>query len=262
VTYAESLPPGSEIIDGEWWPKDYAGPPLVSLDQEAAELLDLKVGDKLIVSVLGREIEAQIASLRRVNWDTMGFNYILVFSPNTLASAPHTFAATISMDPAKEGAVSRALLSQFPSVSIIAVGEVLTQVTGLLEQMSSAILAAASITILAGIAVLIGAIAASRQSRAYDSVIMKTLGATRWQVLGAQLIEYALLAAILASVALALGGLAAWYVITGVFDFQWSPDWLVVLSTLAGGAVITLGIGLAGSIPLMSVRPAEALRSL
>lgn len=262
VTYAESLPPGSEIIDGAWWPKDYAGPPLVSLDQEAAELLDLKVGDKLIVSVLGREIEAQIASLRRVNWDTMGFNYILVFSPNTLASAPHTFAATISMDPAREGAVSRALLTQFPSVSIIAVGEVLTQVTGLLEQMSSAILAAASITILAGIAVLIGAIAASRQSRAYDSVIMKTLGATRWQVLGAQLIEYALLAAILASVALALGGLAAWYVITGVFDFQWSPDWLVVLATLAGGAVITLGIGLAGSIPLMSVRPAEALRSL
>ena len=262
VTYAKDLPPGSEITDGEWWPEDYAGRPLVSLDQEAADLLDLKVGDSLTVSVLGREIEAEIASLRQVNWDTMGFNYILVFSPNTLASAPHTFAATISMDPAREGKVSRALLSQFPSVSIIAVGEVLTQVTGLLEQMSSAILAAASITILAGIAVLIGAIAASRQSRAYDSVIMKTLGATRWQVLGAQFIEYAMLAAILASVALVLGGLAAWYVITGVFDFQWSPDWVVVLSTLAGGAVITLGIGLVGSIPLMSVRPAEALRSL
>ena len=262
VTYAESLPPGSELLDGEWWPRDYAGPPLVSLDQEAADLLGLKVGDRLTVSVLGREIEARIASLRRVNWDTMGFNYILVFSPNTLASAPHTFAATISMDPAREGQVARSLLGRFPSISIIAVGEVLTQVTGLLEQMSSAILAAASITILAGIAVLIGAIAASRQARAYDSVIMKTLGATRWQVLGAQLIEYALLAAILATVALALGGLAAWYVITGVFDFQWAPDWWVVFSTLAGGAVITLGIGLAGSIPLMSVRPAEALRSL
>lgn len=262
VTYAADLPPGSELVDGEWWPADYAGPPLVSLDQEAADILGLKVGDRLTVSVLGREMEARIASLRQVNWDTMGFNYILVFSPNTLAAAPHTFAATISMDPAREGAVSRAVLSRFPSVSIIAVGEVLTQVTGLLEQMSSAILAAASITILAGIAVLIGAIAASRQSRAYDSVIMKTLGATRWQVLGAQLIEYALLAAILASVALVLGGLAAWYVITGVFDYTWSPDWVIVLSTLAGGAIITLGIGLAGSIPLMSVRPAEALRSL
>lgn len=262
VTYAQTLPPGSELLAGEWWPRDYSGPPLVSLDQEAADVLGLKVGDRLTVSVLGREIEARIASLRQVNWDTMGFNYILVFSPNTLAAAPHTFAATISMDPAREGPVSRALLREFPSISIIAVGEVLTQVTGLLDQMSSAILAAASITILAGIAVLIGAIAASRQARAYDSVIMKTLGATRWQILGAQLIEYALLAAILASVALALGGTAAWYVITGVFDFTWSPDWWVVLSTLAGGALITLGIGLAGSIPLMSVRPAEALRSL
>lgn len=262
VTYAATLPPGSELLEGEWWPADYAGPPLVSLDQEAADLLGLKVGDRMAISVLGREIEARIASLRRVNWDTMGFNYILVFSPNTLASAPHTFAATITMDPAREGAISRALLTRFPSVSIIAVGEVLTQVTGLLDQMSSAILAAASITILAGVAVLIGAIAASRQARAYDSVIMKTLGATRWQVLGAQLIEYALLAAILATVALVLGGLAAWYVITGVFDFNWSPDWLVVVSTLAGGALVTLGIGLAGSIPLMAVRPAEALRSL
>lgn len=262
VTYADALPPGSELLDGQWWPRDYAGPPLVSLDQEAADILGLKVGDRLTVSVLGREIEARIASLRRVNWDTMGFNYILVFSPNTLAAAPHTLAATINMAPAQEGAVSRALLSTYPSISIISVGEVLTQVTDLLSQMSSAILAAASITILAGIAVLIGAIAASRQARAYDSVIMKTLGATRWQILAAQLIEYALLATVLAGVALALGGLAAWYVITGVFDFTWSPDWWVVLATLGGGAAITLGIGLAGSIPLMSVRPAEALRAL
>jgi putative ABC transport system permease protein len=135
-------------------------------------------------------------------------------------------------------------------------------VTTLLGQMSQAIVAAASIAILAGIAVLIGAIAASRAARAYDSVIMKTLGATRWQILAAQVIEYTLLAAVLASVALLLGGGAAWYVITGVFDFGWSPDWGVVLATLIGGAAVTLGIGLAGSIPLMSVRPSEALRAL
>jgi putative ABC transport system permease protein len=262
VTYAETLPPGSEIIDGDWWPRDYSGPPLVSLDAEAAGVLGVGVGDTLTVSVLGREIVARIASTRQINWDTMGFNYIMVFSPNTLATAPHTVAATIEMRPEQEGAVSRAVLSRFPSVSIIAVGEVIGQVTTLLGQMSQAIVAAASIAILAGIAVLIGAIAASRAARAYDSVIMKTLGATRWQILAAQVIEYTLLAAVLASVALLLGGGAAWYVITGVFDFGWSPDWGVVLATLIGGAAVTLGIGLAGSIPLMSVRPSEALRAL
>src|SRR3546814_5400093 len=114
--------------------------------------------------------------------------------------------------------------------------------------MSSAIVAAASVAILAGIAVLIGAIAASRQTRSYDSVILKTLGATRLQVLGTQAIEYALLAAMLALVSLALGTAAAWYVIVQVFDFCWAPDWSTVLGTLAGGALLTLGIGLAGSI--------------
>jgi putative ABC transport system permease protein len=216
----------------------------------------------MTVSVLGREIEARIASLRKVNWDTMGFNYVLVFSPNTLKAAPHSLTATVTMPASRDGAVTRALLASFPGASVIAVSEVIGQIGGILEQMSSAIVAAASIAILAGIAVLVGAIAASRQARGYDSVILKTLGATRWQVLGTQALEYGLLAAILASVSLLLGMGAAWYVIVQVFDFGWAPDWTTVLATLGGGALITLGIGLAGSIPLMSVRPSQALRTL
>ena len=262
VTYSTDLPEGSQLTAGNWWPVDYRGPPLVSLDEEAAKVMGVGVGDSLTVSVLGREIEARIASLRKVNWDTMGFNYIMVFSPNTLAAAPHTVGATITMDASLESTVARGVLAAFSSVSIISVGEVIGQVSGLLQQMSTAIVAAASVAILAGIAVLIGAIAASRQARSYDSVIMKTLGATRWQILGAQALEYGVLAAVLALVSLALGTLAAWYVIVGIFEFGWAPDWTVVLGTLAGGAVLTLGIGLAGSIPLMSIRPARALRQL
>jgi putative ABC transport system permease protein len=262
VTYAETLPQGSELVAGEWWPKDYAGPPLVSLDREAARILNLSVGDTMTVSILGREIEARIASLRQVNWDTMGFNYVLVFSPNTLASAPHSLTSTIDMDARNEGAVSRALLAAFPSASIIAVSEVIGQVRTILDQMATAILLSASVAVLAGIAVLIGAIAASRQARIYDSVILKTLGATRRQILAAQALEYALLALVLAALALAVGGTAAWYVITGVFEFRWAPDWGVVLATLGAGAVITLGIGLLGSLPVLSARPAQALRRL
>lgn len=262
VTYSQALPEGSDLVAGNWWPADYQGPPLVSLDREAAKIMGVGVGDTLTVSVLGREITARIASLRQVNWDTMGFNYILVFSPSTLSAAPHSLAATITMDESRDAAVSRALLAAFPSISIIAVGEIVTQVSDLLEQMSSAIIVAASVAILAGIAVLIGAIAASRQARSYDSVIMKILGATRVQILGAQALEYCLLAAVLTLVALALGMFAAWYVIAQVFEFGWAPDWGVVLVTLAGGAIMTLGIGLLGSLPLMSVPPSRALRAL
>lgn len=262
VTYATTLPQGSTLLAGQWWPQDYAGPPLVSLDQEAADIMGVGVGDVLTVSVLGREIEARIASLRRVDWETMGFNYIMVFTPSTFANAPHTVAATISDPGEVRPTLARALLTAFPSISIIPVGEVVAQVSGLLDQMASAILAAASVTILAGIAVLVGAIAASRAARGYDSVIMKTLGATRWQVLGAQALEYALLAALLSALALGLGGLAGWFVITQLFDFTWAPDWIIVGSTLLGGAALTLGIGLIGSIPLMNLRPAQALRSV
>ncbi|MCE7795691.1 ABC transporter permease [Sphingobium sufflavum] len=267
VTYSATLPEGSVVTAGQWWPRDYSGPPLLSIDEEQAKALGVGVGDSMTVSVLGREIEARIASLRKVNWETMGFNYVLVFSPNTLATAPHSLTATISMaagkaGEAQENAMTRVLLGAFPGASVIAVGEMIGQISGLLDQMTGAILWAASITILAGIAVLVGAIAASRQARTYDSVILKTLGATRAQVLGTQALEYGLLALMLAAVSLLLGTLAAWFVIVQIFAFNWSPDWGVVLGTLAGGAVLTLGIGLAGSIPMMSVRPARALRQL
>lgn len=262
VTYSDVVPQGSELTAGQWWPRDYNGPPLVSLDEQAAKVMALSIGDTITVSVLGREIEAHIASLRKVNWDTMGFNYVLVFSPNALASAPHSLTATISMDARHEGGVSRVLLTAFPSASIIAVGEVIGQVQSVLDQMATAILLSASVTILAGIAVLIGAIAASRQARSYDSVVLKMLGATRWQILGAQILEYALLSVLLALLSFVLGIGAAWYVIVELFDFNWAPDWWIVLGTLAGGGVLTLGIGLLGSLPVLSVRPAQALRRI
>jgi putative ABC transport system permease protein len=266
VTYSATVPEGSELVTGRWWPQDYQGPPLLSVDAEQAKALGVGVGDSMTVSVLGREIEARVASLRKVNWGTMGFNYVLVFSPSTLVAAPHSLTATITMPQGgpqgNENRMTRVLLNAFPGASVIAVGEMIGQISGLLDQMSGAIIWAASITILAGVAVLIGAIAASRQARSYDSVILKTLGATRLQVLGTQALEYGLLAGMLALVSLALGTAAAWFVIVRVFAFHWAPDWGVVLGTLAGGALLTLGIGLAGSIPLMSVRPARALRQL
>jgi putative ABC transport system permease protein len=262
VTYSPVLPEGSELTDGSWWPRGYVGTPLVSLDEEAAAVMGVGVGDTLTVSVLGREIRATIFSLRRINWDTLGFNYIMVFSPHTFRTAPHSLTATIQVADDRAGAVTRALLDAFPAASVIETGEVIGQVRTLLDQMAAAILIAATVTIFAGIAVLIGAIAASRQARSYDSVILKTLGATRGQILAAQATEYGLLAGLLAMVALALGLPAAWYVIVRIFDFGWAPDWPTVLATLAAGGLGTLALGLLGSLPLISVRPAAALRSL
>ena len=128
--------------------------------------------------------------------------------------------------------------------------------------MGNAILAAASVAILAGLAVLIGAIAAARASRLYDNVILRVLGASRGQLLGLQLAEYGLLALILGTVALGLGSAAAWLVIVQLFEFEWLPNWSRILGVLGLGVATVLGFALAGSLPLLRARPAQALRDL
>ena len=156
----------------------------------------------------------------------------------------------------------RGLTRAFPSISVIEVGGLLRQASALLDQMSTAILAAASVAVLAGIAVLLGAIAAARASRLYDNVILRVLGASRGQLLALQLAEFGVLALVLAAVALALGSGLGWLVMVRLFAFEFLPDWPRVLAVLGGGLLLVLVFALGGSLPLLRARPAEALREL
>ena len=262
LTYSASVPEGSAVAEGQWWGADYSGPPLVSVYKDVADALGLKVGDSLTISVFGVEIASKVASIREVKWENFGLNYALVFSPGTFDAAPHNMVATLTVDKAAQDRLAKSIPPAFPSSSLIEVGEVVGQVSILLTQMAQAIAAAASIAILAGIAVLVGAIAAARQSRIYDSVILKLLGSTRRQILGAQAIEYGLLAVILGLLSLLLGLGAAWYVVVQIFDFNFAPDPAILALTLVGGAGLTFLLGIAGSLPILAARPAEALRSL
>ncbi|MET0587053.1 MAG: FtsX-like permease family protein, partial [Novosphingobium sp.] len=263
LTYSDTLPEGNSLVEGKWWPKDYKGEPLVSVDDELANAIDLKIGDKITVGLLGVERSARIASIRRIDWDSMGFNYVLVFSPNALSDAPHNLAATINLAPGTErGGLLPRLVRAFPSTSVIEVGNLLRDARALLSQMSTAILAAASVAVLAGLAVLAGAIAAARASRLYDNVVLRVLGASRRQLLLLQMAEYGLLAVALALVALVLGSAIGWLVMTQLFEFAWLPDWPRVVVVLAAGLLLVLGFALAGSLPLLRAKPAQALREL
>ncbi|WP_296675842.1 FtsX-like permease family protein [Novosphingobium sp.] len=263
LTYSDTVPEGNTVTAGKWWPTGYAGPPLVSIDEKLAQALNLGIGDSLTIGLLGVERTARIASLRRIDWDSMGFNYVLVFSPNAIADAPHNLAATIDLPQGSaKGPLLRAMVRAFPSSSVIEIGGVLTQARALLSQVSLAILSAASVAVLAGIAVLLGAIAAARASRTYDNVVMRVLGASRRQLLGLQLAEYGLLSLVLAGVALALGSGIAWLVIVQMFDFDWLPSWPRVLAVLGTGLLLVIGFALAASLPLLKAKPAQALREL
>nr|WP_137677861.1 FtsX-like permease family protein [Parerythrobacter lutipelagi] len=263
LTYSDALPDGNSLVEGEWWSADHAGEPLVSVDEEFARAIDLKIGDRLTVGLLGVERTARVANLRRIDWESMGFNYVLVFSPNAIQDAPHNFAATIEIgDAIPTGPLLRQLVNAFPSSSVIEVGDVLKQARTILSQVGIATFAAASVAVLAGLAVLIGAIAAARAARTYDTVVMRVLGASRRQVLVMQLAEYGILALVLAGVALALGTGLGWLVITQLFEFDWLPDWGEILGVLGLGLAFVLFFALAGSLPLLRAKPAQALRQL
>lgn len=266
LTYSPDLPLGNTLTAGEWWNADHSGEPVVSVDVDFAEAIDLKLGDYLTIGVLGVERTARITSFRRIDWDSMGFNYVLVFSPNALEDAPHNIAATIELPDnaanAPTGPLLRALVNGFPSSSVIEIGQVLAEARVILRQVGLATLAAASVAVLAGLAVLLGAIAAARAARTYDTVILRVLGASRRQILVMQLLEYTMLALILAGVALALGSGLAWLVVTQLFEFDWLPDWGQVLGVLGFGLALVVGFALAGSLPLLRAKPAQALRAL
>ncbi|MFM7350172.1 MAG: ABC transporter permease [Erythrobacter sp.] len=266
LTYSDEVPPGNRVTEGAWWTPATASEPLVSVDARFAKAVGLKPGDYLTIGILGVERTARVANLREIDWESMGFNFALVFSSGAIADAPHKLAATIEL-PDKgsseaQGRLLRALVKEMPSSSVIEVGGILVEARKLLEQVSLATLAAAAVTVLAGLAVLMSAIAAARAARTYDTVMLRVLGASRRQVLLLQLAEYGLLAAILAAVALLLGGGLAWVVITRLFEFDWLPDWSEVLGVLGLGVALVLGFALAGSLPLLRAKPAQALREL
>ena len=264
ITYSATLPAGNVVTQGEWWPAGYTGEPLVSLDEELAAAAGIKLGDTITIGLLGVERTARVSSIRRIDWESLGFNNVFVFSPNALEDAPHNLAATIQLPQA--GVVPPGLLRQlvaaFPSSSVIEVGALLTEARAILDQVALAILAAASVAVLAGIAVLLGAIAAARAARTYDTVILRVLGASRGQLLALQFAEFGLLALLLAGVALAMGTGLGWLVIVQLFEFDWLPNWTQILGVLGAGLALVLGFALAASLPLLRARPASALRAL
>ncbi|MBZ6379562.1 ABC transporter permease [Pacificimonas flava] len=262
LTFASEIPEGNRIVSGEWWPADYDGPQLLSMDAEVARTLGLEVGDTLTVNIFGFPLTAEIANLREIDWATMGFNFGLVYSPGEIEEAPYSLMATIRVPDEGDRLLTRRVGDSFPSSSIIRVSDVLDSAETVLGQLSAAIRAASAVAILAGIAVLVGAIAAARRARTYDAVMLKVLGATRPQILLAFLIEFAILSAVVAGLALALGAAGGWFVITQVFDLEWLPDWgPVVAVVLAGASAISL-LSLVGNWSALRARPAQALRAL
>ncbi len=261
LTYTATPPEGSRIVAGKWWPADYRGPTLVSMDAEVAKGMGLGIGDTITVDVLGREVTAKIASLREIDWTSLGINFVLVFSPGILDGAPQMHIATARVPPAEETALERAVTDRFPNVSAIPVKDALAALSQIIGAIATALRATAAITLLAGILVLAGAVAAGHRRRVYEAVVLKVLGATRRDVTRAFLIEYGLLGLATALLAAALGTVAAYLVLTRIMHQDWTFLPGATLATASLATVLTLAIGYAGTWRALGAKAAPYLRN-
>ncbi len=265
ITFADAPPQGSRVVDGAWWPKDYRGPPQVSFDRELADGIGLKLGQSVTVNVLGRSITATVSNLRKIDWQTMGINFVMVFSPNSFSGAPHMVLATAAFptdDPARDTALARDVARTYPAVTTVRVRDVLQAINAFVGKLGIATRAASAVTIVSSVLVLAGALAAGRRARVYDAVILKVLGATRRRLLAAFLLEYGLLGLGTAVFGILAGTAAAYGVVVDVMGLAFHFDWQPAVEAAAAALVVTVGLGLAGTWRILGQKPAGYLRSL
>jgi putative ABC transport system permease protein len=266
VTFSDALPSGSQLVAGEWWEKDAKGPPLVSVESRIAEGLDVNIGDEITVNVLGRDVTARVANLRRVDWRSFGINFVLVFSPATFRNAPYSELVTISYgagdDAVRDARLTREVAKQFPAVATIRVKDALNAVDKIASQLALAARVAAGVAILTAILALTSAVAAGQEARLHDAVVLKTLGATRRWLAGAYSLEFALLGTVAGLFSLAVGSLTAYGLIETLMkmDFVFLPG--PIFLTAAGALAFTILLGLAGTWRVLGEKPGKALRRL
>jgi putative ABC transport system permease protein len=265
LTYTGEIPRGSKVVEGKWWGADYDGPPLISIEKKIADGLGLKIGDEIVVNVLGRDIPATIGNMRTVDWQGLGINFVLVFSPNAFKGAPHTHIATLTEthpDSAGDARIIKSVADAFPMVTSVRVREALETIGTVVTNLVLAIRGASAVTLISAILVLGGALAAGHRHRVYDAVILKTLGATRARLLGAYALEYLMIGFATAIFGVIAGSVAAWLIVTRLMtlSFVWQAG--SAAGVVAAALIVTVGLGLAGTLLALNQKPASVLRNL
>ena len=265
LTYTGEIPKGSKIVEGEWWGADYAGEPLVSMEKKIADGLKLKIGDEIVVNVLGRDIPATISNLRNIDWQGLGINFVLVFSPGAFKGAPHTHIATLTEahpDAAGDARIIKQVADSFPMITSVRVREVMETIGSVVTNLALAIRGASAVTLVSAILVLGGALAAGHRHRVYDAVILKTLGATRVRLLGAYALEYLMIGFATAVFGVIAGSVAAWLIVTRLMTLSFVWEAGSAAGVVAAALIVTVGLGLAGTLLALNQKPATVLRNL
>lgn len=260
LTWAETLSSSNELIKGEWWPPDYDGEPLVSLEEEAAMELGVGLGDHLNFMVAGQEIDLTISSIRKINWDSFQPNFFMVLSPGALDDYPATFVASLKIEEAQSNVLLR-LVRAHPTVSVIDLDVILQQVKGIIDKASLAVQAVFTFTIAAGIAVLFAAVQSTIDERRFESAMLRALGVRRRTVLLGVLTEFAALGFAAGILASAGASILAAVIADRLFDLPYEFSPMLWVSGLAAGVILVCTSGFVAARGAINAPPVDVLRA-
>ncbi len=259
LTYLPALAAGNRVVEGTLWSEPHAAE--ISIEQEFANDMGVKLGDTLTFSVQGVPIDLLVTSLRTIDWKTFGINFFLVAEPGALDQAPQSRVTACRLPADQDARVQDALFAEFPNVTVLSIREILDKITQIFDRVGLAIRILGSFTVLAGIAILGGAISAGGARRAREVALLKTLGMTRGQVMKAQAVEFALIGAVAGGLGVGSAAMLSWAVLTRVMELSFDIEWLALPAALLATALLAVAAGFAASWGAVRRKPIETLRA-
>ncbi|MBN9317003.1 MAG: ABC transporter permease [Devosia sp.] len=260
LTYAATVPDGSRVVGGQWWPAEYHGPPLVSVSDDLRDVLKLKLGDQITFLVFGEPVTATVSSFRTYEWQRGGINFPYVLSPGALDAYPVSYFGLLSARPGEVEALQAELTTAYPALVFLPIEEAIDAVRSLMASVSAAIAVVGAVVFASGVLVLAGALAAGRRRREIDSVIAKVLGATRAELVLGFVIEYGLVGALAGGLAVLLGVAGAWAFVTIVLESGFVANPVLLALVVPVAAMLTIGAGAAITWGALSSSPAAFFR--
>ncbi|MBI1874059.1 MAG: ABC transporter permease [Acidobacteria bacterium] len=264
ITYRPTLEDNETLVEGDFWSATNDGQPQVSIEVGIHERFRIMVGDIMRFEVVGRTIEARVASIRRVNWrDPRRGGFMFVFRPGTFEQAPHAYIAPAKGpdDPSVRGRLQHDLVARYPNVSVIDVSEILETVRKVVRGVTLAISVVGAIVLFSGILILVGSVSMTKFQKVYEAAIFKTLGASTRSIAGMIVLEYGALG-LLAGAVGSIGALAlSWTVSRFALDIPWEPSPIVNLAGIAITGMLVCGIGVTSSLDVLRRKPLATLRA-
>lgn len=252
------VPPQNQVIAGHWYDDSK---PEASVEEGLAKTLNLKLGDKLRFDIAGRQVEAPITSLRKLEWGSMRVNFFVILNPALMADMPQTWITAFHL-PKEQGAFANALVRNYPNLTIVDVGSIIRQLQDVIDQVIAAVEFLFLFTLASGLLVLYAALAGSQDERMREAGLLRALGATRRQLSQSQRIEFALVGALAGLLAASGASAVGWTLARFVFHFDWTFSPAVWLAGLFIGSVCAFIGGWAGLRNVLQYPPLHTLRGI